>query len=66
MVDAAVKVHRELGPGLVETVYEVGAGVGLFIAVIAVSRHSEHGGNLGLQATPTGFRYKNLWRPDLL
>jgi GxxExxY protein len=22
-VDAAVKVHRELGPGLLETVYEV-------------------------------------------
>jgi GxxExxY protein len=23
VVDAAVKVHRELGPGLLETVYEV-------------------------------------------
>ena len=26
VVDAAVKVHRELGPGLLETVYEVVLG----------------------------------------
>ena len=26
VVDAAVKVYRELGPWLIETVYEVGAG----------------------------------------
>jgi hypothetical protein len=28
VVDAAVQVHRELGPGLLETVYEVVLGIG--------------------------------------
>jgi GxxExxY protein len=60
VVDAAVKVHRELGPGLLETVYEV-----------VLARELERRGLLVERQVPvpivySGMRFEEGFRADLI
>ncbi len=50
VVDAAIAVHRELGPGLLETVYEV-----------VLARELEDRGLTVVRQVPVAITYKGIW-----
>jgi GxxExxY protein len=60
IIGAAIEVHRVLGPGLLETLYEEALVVELGLRVIKVSRQIE------VPVTYKGIRLQNLLRLDLM
>ena len=60
VVDAAVKVHRELGPGLLETVYEVVLTKELQARRLRVERQ------VPVPTTYGGLRFEEGFRADII
>jgi GxxExxY protein len=60
VVDAAVKVHRELGPGLLETVYEVVLARGLQRRSLHVERQ------VPVPIVYGGMRFEEGFRADII
>ena len=60
VVDAAIKIHRELGPGLLESVYETVLAASLARSGLKVDRQ------LPIEINYDGMRFEGAFRVDLL
>ena len=60
VVDAAIRIHRELGPGLLESVYETVLAASLFRSGLKVGRQ------MPVDINYDGMRFDGAFRIDLL